>query len=535
MQSYKFLSRQLKEKRAIAWTHGEYGKWMPPKDTADLLVDAYLRTFEGVYRIVHIPTLKRDYALLWQDSQQPQVGFLVQIQLCMALGACLFDDTFSLRPQALQWVKEAETWIELSEKNKLSICGIQNMCLFALARNIMLDIHGNSAWIRSGVLLRSAMSTGLHRDPTKLPTMSPAQAEIRRRLWTTVLELVLDSCLDAGRPPLISLNDFDCALPMNLDDAQLNFDTDAVFIARAPTEYSDTSLQIALARTFPIRLAIAAYTNGIKTQALYEEIMGLGDQYKTACATSNKILQHLSPKPTKFQCCFYELIMSRYIFSLHIPYAAVVSKNPTYCYSRKLCVDAALRLLHSGLRCPTMRDAFLDLAQAMTEASSFCDDYVRLVRCGLGPVRSVQFQAIMVIAAELVANLAEWADASQLAAARPLGDLRAMELLSWIRTATIWAKCRISAGNQNPKDYIIISATLGGINAMIDGKPIMEAIELGGQEACFEARSLVTQLIHGSEPESAQQVRFEESWVPNVDDFWTADLAGFEDWTISQS
>lgn len=535
MQSCKLLSRRLQEERKIPWIHGEYGKWMPSKDTADLLIDAYLRTLEGVYRILHIPTFKRDYALLWQDSQQPQDAFLVQFQLCMALGVCLSDDTSSLRPQALQWVKEAEAWIWLSEKNQLSICGIQNMCLFALARNIMLDFHGNSAWILSGVLVRSAISIGLHRDPTKLPAMSATQAEIRRRLWATVLELVLDSCLDAGRPPLISLDDFDCALPMNLDDTQLNFDTDAVFTAHAPNQWSDTSFQIALARTYPIRHAIATYVNGIKTQILYEEVMKLYDQYKTACATSNKILRHLSLKLTKFQCCFYELIMSRYTFSLHIPYAALASNNPTYCYSRKLCVEAAIRLLHSGLRCVTMRDTFLDSARAVTEAQLISDDYVRLVSCGLGPVRSVHFQAIMVIAAELFAYLADWADATHLAMAPPLGDLRAMELLSLIRTAKIWGKSRILAGNENPKDYIIISATLGGITAMLEGNPISEAIELRGKEACFEAKSLIAQLVHSSEPESGEEFHFEESWDSNVEDFWTADLAGFENWGIPLS
>jgi hypothetical protein len=127
----------------------------------------------------------------------------------------------------------------------MSISGIQNMCLLSLARNATQELRGDRTWIHCGALIRSAMSIGLHRDPAKMPSIPAAQGEIRRRLWATVRELVLDSCIEAGGPPLISRKDFDCAPPMNLDDSQLDFNTAAPAIEVScprPEEYTDTSL-----------------------------------------------------------------------------------------------------------------------------------------------------------------------------------------------------------------------------------------------------------------------------------------------------
>lgn len=99
---------------------------LPPKDVADKLVDCYLQTTETIYRILHVPTLRRDYEALWVSDTEPDTVFLVQLKLVLAIGATTYDEQFSLRASAIQWVYGAQTWFSEPEfKSRLSIQALQ--------------------------------------------------------------------------------------------------------------------------------------------------------------------------------------------------------------------------------------------------------------------------------------------------------------------------------------------------------------------------------------------------------------------------
>ncbi|ETS79975.1 hypothetical protein PFICI_07504 [Pestalotiopsis fici W106-1] len=526
MQSCKSLSQRLQQKRQIPWVHGEYGTCLPSKETADILIDKYLRTFETVQRILHVPTFRREYRMFWENQSQAPFDFLIKMQLCFSLGACLYDDIFSLRPQALQWIREASAWTESFDSPNLSISGVQIMCLLSLAQNVVQELIGDRTWIRSGALIRLAMAIGLHRDPTKLPSMPAAQGEMRRRLWTTVLELALSSCLDAGGTLLISLRDFDCMLPMNLDDTQLDFDDNGDLLASDSATYTDTTLQIALAQTFPARLAIAEYANGFNSEQSYDKTLRLAADLKSATTRFGESIKVHHAKITDFQRRYYEMVMDRYMFMLHIPYATVALKDSAFLLSRDTCVDAALRLSYAALDSRLMPDAFLDSARAAMVVTAPCQDYVRLVLCGAGLFRATQTQALMIIAAELHARLVNWSEGACLDTTGPLGTLRGQELLSFLRVGVEWTKCRILAGQDNIKDYVFQAAILAGITAMIEGGSVKEATDNEGKEACIKAKALLVNLVGDDEPSNTGQAGVaEDSWNFHANDFWTADWA----------
>ncbi|KAH8199721.1 hypothetical protein TruAng_006129 [Truncatella angustata] len=521
LQTCKSFCRVIKANQKLTWTIGDYGRHLPSKHTADRLIDAYLRTFESIYRIVHIPTFQHDYETLWEKPTSAPAYFVIQVQLCLALGVCLSRDAFSLRPQALQWVHEAMTWFSSSEKAGLSITGMQNTCLLELARRCMRQVHGDRAWIRSGTLLRSAMSIGLHRDPANLPGMPKAQTEIRRRLWATILELELDASLDAGGAPLISLRDYDCAIPTNLDDVQLDFDSDADLVTQDPTHRTDTSLQIAIARTFPVRLAIASSSNGIQGRMSYQEVVKLSDDFQTARRAFNAHVACLSPKVGHFQRLYCDMIMTRYIFALHIPYITVASSNPACLQSRDLCLDVALKMCHSSFHPTLARDPFLGASQAAATAESHCDEYTHLMFYGSGSYRAVLFQAINVVGSELVAISANCSGSSLSNTLLPFGSLRGLELLSLFRVGIEWSKHRTTAVQNDVKEFVIMSATLGGVNAAIKGSSIHDGISTAGKEACLEGLSMLTPLACGEDP-IPEEPPLLDAEASAIDDFWTA-------------
>ena len=106
MQRCKSLARVIKSQRAPPWPSPPKAD-LPSKDVADKLVDCYFRTTETIYRILHIPTFRRDYEALWMSNTKPDTAFLVQLKLVLAIGAATYDEQFSLRVSAIQWVYEA--------------------------------------------------------------------------------------------------------------------------------------------------------------------------------------------------------------------------------------------------------------------------------------------------------------------------------------------------------------------------------------------------------------------------------------------
>jgi len=60
------------------------------------------------------------------------------------------------------------------------------------------------------------MQMGFHRDPANLkPALDLFPTELRRRLWNTILEITIQTSLDIGGAPLLSLSDFDTLPPSN--------------------------------------------------------------------------------------------------------------------------------------------------------------------------------------------------------------------------------------------------------------------------------------------------------------------------------
>lgn len=522
----KILSKRLQNQQKLPWIYGEYGKRLPQRAIADLLLANYFRTFETVHRILHVPSFRIKYDDLWQDKDAASVDFIIQLQLCLGLGALLHDDSFSLRPQAMQWIQEAGVWLESSAKRRLLFSTVQTMCLHRLGRESMQGTYGDRVWILSGTLIRAAMAIGLHRDPEKLPNITFARGEMRRRLWMTVLELTLGSCLDPGAAPLISLDDFDCGLPSNFDDSQLNPDSAEHPVPQNSDHVTDSSLQIALARSLPVRLKIAKFCTQLNPDG-YEKALELNSEHNLACHALATSLRDMGSKLPEFQRQYCEMIMSRYTFALHIQYMVHASQNPNYMLSRKACVDAALSLAYSSFPFTSYSGPLTAAVQAMQLSHTHGSDFVRLCITGSGPFRSAVFQALMVIVAELLAIVEEckasfrWPSSIGADALLP-GSIRALELLSLVRVSVEWTRQRIQAGQEANRDHLCTTLALASIEALMEDDPIKQVLEKTSMVTCSEERSFLERLIDGSCDQNLSDTQFspEEDGIFGIDDMW---------------
>ncbi|KAJ5771708.1 hypothetical protein N7520_002237 [Penicillium odoratum] len=453
LKKCKYLGKIIKDQRTPPWPTAPMSE-LPPKDLADALVDIYLRTFESRYRVLHIPTFRRDYEALW-GTEDRDLEFVLQLKLVMAIGAVIYDENYSLRASSIRWIYEAQTWIaEPDFKARLTTQFIQTNILLLLAREVV-GVSGGLVWISVGELLRTAIYIGLHRDPSYLPRISIFDSEIRRRLWNTIIEMALNASLESGGPPLLSFDDFDTHPPGNFDDEDIMAEDP---MPKPDGTFTQMSIPLALRKMFEARLGIAKSLNWIGMHSCYEEVLrldvNLRTSYKLVCRTLDSY--HSSRSPSPFKTRTLDFIVRRYLLALHIPFFPASFEDTAYAFSRKIVVDTALQV-----RCTTNPSSGIMVTRHDNQTPS--DDLSRLTICGMGPLRLITLQSCFLIATELRKQL-QYED--------NLGSIPLRrDLLTVVEDSREWCwKCLV-VGETNTKGYLMLALINTQIHALMSRIP----------------------------------------------------------------
>ena len=402
----------------------------------------------------------------------------------MAIGTCFCQNLASenqLRSKALEWIYAAQSWLSAPfQKGRLSVTGLQVHCLLLLARETNF-VGPELVWISAGALLRTAIHMGLHRDSSHYPNMSPYNAEIRRRLWATVLEMAVQSSLDCGMPPLISYDDFDTAPPSNISDASLSpsdAPTSLVPHSLPPTTYTQTSLQIALLASLHTRLRVARLINHFRSKPTYEEVLHLSSRVMDSIREASLLLlaynqptnhsslaKHPSStpeRPTAFHQNLLSHLQRRFLLALHRPFAIKALSNPQFYFSRKVCLEQAL-LISTPPPSP---------------------EYNRLASIGGGLWRETLTHGALTLCMELITQLDE--DTRNVSLERQRAQRAPLH--EAIRGVIGLAEERMRLGATNVKGLLFLNMALGQA----------EAIETGGavsvEEGIFRAAKKAAQL-----------------------------------------
>jgi hypothetical protein len=498
LEKCKRMARAAKAERPIKWhMNPNFKDYIPPRDVADKLVALYLRTCESIYRIIHIPTFKREYEDYWLDPSRATTGFAVELVLIMAIGTCFYQEPGNeeLRSMAQQWVYSAQSWTAGPfEKSRLNLTGIQIYCLLVLARQTNA-IGGDLIWTASGALLRTAFSMGLHRDPKHFSKTPIYIMEMRRRIWATVLEMTIQTALEAGMPPLITSDDFDTEPPANIDDEELHEGMMAMSRSKPSFVYTQTSIQIMLVRSQCTRLKIVQLLNNFKAGPTYDEVLQLDRDIAQACNDASRIIRSYSasqPRPTALQRILLDILVRRYLLHIHIPFSVQSKVDPRYYFSRKVCLETALAIFfHSGEE---------DLAP--DHRPGIVDDYTRLKLIAGGIFKDVVLHAATIIIVELITQLQEDMESGlpqcmqRTAAREPL--YRAMQDI-----ITLTAE-RIREGENNAKGHLFLSAAAAYVYALANDLPSEEVVPEAAKRSalhCLELLGARTKL-HPVTPES---------------------------------
>jgi hypothetical protein len=475
---------------------------IPAKEVCDQLVQCHLRTIEGVFRVLHVPSFFKEYETYWSNTLITKPSTLIKILLVCAIGAPFFTgpERAQLRTTCVKWIHAAESWLSAPhEKSRLNMAGLQIHILLILARQIC-SVDGDLIWIPAGALLRSAMHLGLHRDPANFPKISTFHGEMRRRLWATVLEITAQSSLDMGMPPLISCQDFDTLPPSNINDEDIGEGLTTPLEVKPPGEFTQTSIQIATNQTLPMRLEIIRLINNLRSDLSYDDVLRLGTEILTSCRTNAHHFQaYLASIPTSpatastnaFQLKLLDVLIRRFVLCLHRPFFSKAKTDPKFYYSRKICLDTSVTILSP-----------ISPAQAGGEAVD--DDWRRLITHSIGFVKSFFLYTLSTIYLELETRIQEQhLDAPVIAPPTTLPTLSAAspvppllppdfhKLRAILEDAKSMTLTRMAHGETNCKGMLFLACALARIDALISHTDAEAAVLLAAENGILECAAIM--------------------------------------------
>ncbi|KAH7310202.1 hypothetical protein BKA65DRAFT_575639 [Rhexocercosporidium sp. MPI-PUGE-AT-0058] len=198
----------------------------PTRSCAIQLWQAFVTNVDPMTKIIHVPTTQ---ATVYSGIK---IGNDADANTSTLLFAIYFAATASLSHHSLLTIlgKDKRTALNhfkrgleqsLAASRFLetpNLMTLQAMTLYI--RSVRGFVRSRSLWSLNGLVVRSAQSIGLHRDGKKFG-LPPFECEIRRRLWWNIVANDSRAGEDLGFTILNFEGVTDVALPINVNDNQL--------------------------------------------------------------------------------------------------------------------------------------------------------------------------------------------------------------------------------------------------------------------------------------------------------------------------
>ena len=322
---------------------------IPDKARVDELVNEYLNHFETTLRVLHVPTFQRRYAQFWADANESSTEFVVILLLVMAAVNCVVPGPRGFlgrssvaREAAIRWIEASEAWLEQQSHKHTTLEYYQIQVLLLIAKR-MTCYKCKREWNVAGHLLRLAMASGFHREPTHLTSrLNVFDQEMRRRLWFTIVELDLQAACDRGMRASISREDWDVSLPLNVHDEDFSESTQSMPTAKPLSEFTRTSFLCKAAQHLPLRLEILNSINNLTKPLELEAAMLYDDHIRE---TLDSLPEWTDRAITKVPQALSKLMLHECLMLIHQPFATQSLVQARFFYSRCARRDSALTVL----------------------------------------------------------------------------------------------------------------------------------------------------------------------------------------------
>lgn len=333
-------------------------KRFPPRQIANDLITRYFATENPSAHIIHPPTFRKQYERHWANPEQTSIAWLGMCYAMMSLALQSYhragDAPMAHRDaweQSLSYLEYTSECLVHADFTQPVVFMLETLCLYYQAEYARSRDAETGIWILMGIIVRLAMRSGLHRDPGPYKSLTPFQAEMRRRLWTFIHTTDILMSFQIGMPSLIKSKDCDVAFPANLHDEEMDEDIKIMPPSRPWGEMTPMSFMLVNTHMTMVLGKILEETCAIDNLT-YDTANKLDSELREVRA---RVPPHLCMK-TREESSLDSggLIMQRFSLDLvyhkgqtmlHRKFLSAARENPRYYESRKTCIDSCMEML----------------------------------------------------------------------------------------------------------------------------------------------------------------------------------------------
>ncbi|KAK5223265.1 hypothetical protein LTR47_010231 [Exophiala xenobiotica] len=319
--------------------------------------------------IVHPPTFRKEYMQFWADPASTPImwiGLLFTL-MCLAIQYQQFSPDESRRLQIADanpdqlvatFHMKAAQCLFLGRYLEGPKYTVETLLLHLFAEHLEGDHTEttNSCWALWGLIVRIALRSGYHRDGSHFPSISPFEAELRRRTWAIIIQwdnfLSTQFCL----PRMIVQSQSDTAEPRNLMEE--DFDNNMLELPPARPVSAKTNAQFHTDknRLLSVAGAIADLSGALRPPPI-AEVLRLDDllteTYESVAplwqsdgaVVAAQTARYTQRASGSVRSIFLASIYCRAQITLHQRYLVPGKTIAQYARFRKTCIDAALTML----------------------------------------------------------------------------------------------------------------------------------------------------------------------------------------------
>lgn len=206
-------------------------------------------------------------------------------------------------------------------------------------------------WFEMGTIIRLAFRMGYHRDPSNLPSISPFDGEMRRRVWLHIFQIDALTSFQIGSPSMIPTEYCDTQVPRNLEYSDLSVDMKSLPLSRPLSENTPVLYSIVKAGVMGVFKKIVAHTQSLASPT-YDKTLALDLEIREVYSKVPELYQRrdvnrsfMDSSSLILERCTIELLYLKGTVVLHRRYISYHPEGTRYEYSRRACVEAALNIL----------------------------------------------------------------------------------------------------------------------------------------------------------------------------------------------
>ncbi|KAF4188150.1 hypothetical protein CNMCM7927_002642 [Aspergillus lentulus] len=179
---------------------------LPPRKTADSLMEVYWRFVFPLYPLVDSIHLRAEYSKLWTgetlDSDENMLMCTLNVIFALACQLADFIARDEREASADAFFSRAKDLLHFNLWHGGSAALIQ--CLLLMAQYLQSTDSAHQCWIVTGLAIRNAQSLGLHLPQTIAHLPSFQEQQLARKIWHGCVLMDRVISMTFGRPAMIS-------------------------------------------------------------------------------------------------------------------------------------------------------------------------------------------------------------------------------------------------------------------------------------------------------------------------------------------